>query len=165
MGKWYTINEGDHYASNKPLISITTSNIMRFNAIFDGRCLYNLNILSEDMYDINKLYGATDCFSSIHQNSYRFGWRHDGNSSIEIYAYWYRDGVRGSHLMGSTIPNYYDSFELGTIGNNYYFSFNGEEFLTERSKSCNGGIRFRAFPYFGGNKPAPNDMSIYIEEQ
>jgi hypothetical protein len=159
----YVIKKGDHYSrrSGMPrrLISLQDGRHIKFQTRFTSSCLY------EPYYDdINKLYGFTDCNSSIHENSVRFGWRHDGKGNIEIFAYWYVDGKRGFQKMGETQINIPDEYEIWSKGNEYYFRFNNNEFTTPRTKDCIHGIRARCFPYFGGDASAPQEITIFIYE-
>lgn len=117
-----------------------------------------------DAYDINKLYGFTDANSLVHDNSIRIGWRHNGAGIIEIFAYWYAGGKRGIEKLGETMPYIQDEYELRARNGYYYFRFNNKEFSTNRKVDAEHGIRVRLFPYFGGNKSAPNDIRISIRE-
>jgi hypothetical protein len=159
----YEIKKGDHFSKRKGmprrLVSLQDGRHMHFKAQFLSTCFY------QPFYDdINKLYGFTDCNSSIHDNSIRFGWRHDGKGKIEIFAYWYANGKSGYHKLGSTEVDVVDDYELWAKGDKYYFRFNEIEFETPRSIDCNKGLRVRCFPYFGGDAPAPQQMSIKIYE-
>ena len=132
---------------------------MLFDASFSASCLY---VPKND--DINKLYGFTDCNSLIHENSVRFGWRVNSDERIEIFAYYYVDSHLNYKSMGFTGPNMVNHYEIWAKDGTYWFRFNSEIFETLRVKNCVKGIRFRAFPYFGGNETAPHDMEIEILE-
>lgn len=132
---------------------------MSFDARFTKSCLYTPK---DD--DINKLYGFTDCNSNVHDNSVRFGWRHNGSGTIEIFAYWYVDGLRGFSKMGETTPDATDQYEIWARDDKYTFRFNGTEFSVRRTKNCEKGLRIRLFPYFGGNERAPDNIVIFIYE-
>lgn len=159
----YEIKKGEHSSQRpgmgKRLISLTDGRHLHFRARFTNSCLY-----TPENDDINKLYGFTDANSSVHQNSIRIGWRHNGNGQIEIFAYWYKDGVRGIEKLGSTTSGIEDEYELWARNGWYYFRFNQTEFSTERTKDSEKGIRVRLFPYFGGDLPSPDDMLIFIYE-
>lgn len=159
----YEIKKGEHYSKRtgmgRRLISLRDGRHLHFKAMFTNSCLYEPQ---DD--DINKLYGFTDANSLVHENSVRIGWRHDGSGQIEIFAYWYKDGVRGIQKLGITTPNIEDEYEIWARNGWYYFRFNQTEFSTERTKDSERGVRTRLFPYFGGNKPAPNDILIFIYE-
>jgi hypothetical protein len=159
----YEIKKGDHYShrSGMPrgIGTFMSGRHMKFDAIFTSSTLY------QPYYDdINKLYGFTDANATVHENSVRFGWRHDGKGSIEIFAYWYADGKRGFHKMGETQIETTNQYELWAKDDTYYFRFNNVEFETERHTKSEHGLRKRLWPYFGGNAAAPNEMLILIYE-
>lgn len=160
----WDIDKGDHYShrSGMPRVMGGTpmsGRHMRFDARFTSSTLY------QPYYDdINKLYGFTDTNSGVHQNSVRFGWRHDGNGKIEIFAYWYADGERGFHKMGETDIETPDQYEIWARNGVYWFRFNDVEFVTKRFKDAEHGLRKRLWPYFGGDAAAPNDIQIFIKE-
>lgn len=159
----YEIRQGQHFSHRtgmpKRLLSLQDGRHMKFDAYFTNSCLYEP---SSD--DINKLYGFTDANSSVHKNSVRFGWRHDGKGTIEIFAYWYADGVRGVQRLGETLPYQKDTYEIWARNGYYNFWFNNVEFTVPRKHDPEHGVRVRLFPYFGGNDPAPNDILIFIRE-
>lgn len=160
----YVIEKGKHYSKRsgmpRRLVSLQDGRHMLFKARFTTSCLYTP---VDD--DIHKLYGFTDCNSTVHENSVRFGWRHNGFGVIEIFAYWYNGGKLFYKYMGDTYPPHrVDEYELWTRDDEYYFRFNEVVFTTSRSKDCRHGVRTRLFPYFGGNKPAPQEMMIFIFE-
>lgn len=159
----YIIDKGEHYSHRaglpRRLVSLTDGRHMRFDAYFTNSCLYEV---MDD--DVHKLYGFTDANSLVHDNSARFGWRHNGNGRIEIFAYWYADGVRGIYKLGETDPYTQDRYEIWARDGQYNFSFNNLQFITKRDHSMEKGIRVRLFPYFGGNRPAPHSIKIFIRE-
>ena len=157
----YTIKTNHHYLYHHifrwPFCS---SRKISFRAKFDSNCLYDTAITGDD---INKLYGATDYYSTVHSNSVRFGWRHDGKGNIEIFAYWYVNGKRGFYKLGQTLPDQINNYEILINDDSYYFRFDEIEFITHRTKKASGGIRFRLFPYFGGDHKDPQTSTILIE--
>lgn len=158
----YIIESGSHYSHRSGLpprvANLFDGRHLTFQAIFFKNCIYAGDSA------INKLYGFTDCNSTVHENSVRFGWRVRADSTIDIFAYHYIDGSRYWHFMGNTCPNKADDYEIWAKGHDYYFRFNEKEFVTYRSKSCVHGIRERLFPYFGGSATAPHQMQIEIYE-
>lgn len=158
----YLIERGSHYSHRSGLppgvANLFDGRHLTFQAMFFKNCIY----VGDSA--INKLYGFTDCNSTVHENSVRFGWRVRADSTIDIFAYHYIDGSRYWHFMGNTCPNKADDYEIWAKGHDYYFRFNEKEFITYRSKSCVHGIRERLFPYFGGSATAPHQMQIEIYE-
>jgi len=163
VGYWdrYEIKQDRHYSHLflYKLKAYKEGRHMLFKAKFTESCLYDVR---DD--DINKLYGFTDANSGVHDNSVRFGWRHNGKGYIEIFAYWYNDNKRGWKKLGDTIPEQIDTYEIWARDTQYYFRFNDNIHIVYREFGFKHGLRLRLYPYFGGNRPAPNDIIIYIHE-
>lgn len=170
IGVWdaYEIKKGDHFskrdsAIGRRIVGLQAGRHMRFDAYFTSSCLYDTTGFSNDAFDINKLYGFCDANSGI-GNSTRIGWRHNGAGKIEIFAYWHRDGEFGFEKLGETEPYIQDEYELWAKNGFYYYRFNNVEFSTPRSVDAEKGVRIRLWFYFGGDKPAPSDMQVFIYE-
>ena len=76
----YTIKEGKHKSRTR--YKTTKTNCLQFQTIFDNSAIYT----SQDpanQYDVNKLYGLSDCGDNHTETSIRFGWRWL-NDSLEI---------------------------------------------------------------------------------
>jgi hypothetical protein len=157
----YKIKAGHHYHARHDFISPIENHLLIFEAKFGRGCLYDI---SQTEGDLNKLYGLTDCASSVHSNSARMAWRHNGHGTIEIFAYLYVNRERNFFKLGETVPNRWDRYEIHAEHDHYYFRFNEVDTTIARVRTCDG-TRLRAFPYFGGDAPAPNDMIIYINEK
>lgn len=161
MKNWtdYLIKKGWHFSLRWNFISFFFKSNLRFQAKFSNDCAY------KPYYDdINKLYGFTDFNSPIHDNSLRFGWRFDGKDKIEIFAYWYSEKILHYYKMGDTRVGVVDNYELAIEADQYVFKFNDIIFKVSRYKRSKFGVKFKCFPYFGGNAPAPNNMKISIKE-
>jgi len=114
-------------------------------------------------YHINKLFGTTvgGFFeNSIHKNSFRFGWTAKLNG-VEIYAYYYIDGVR--HIDLIKVLDYYKryTFLLHRDENSFVFLINSNNkmhgrfivpFVSEKS----GG--YLAELYYGGESVSPKTL-------
>ena len=159
----YLIPKGDHYSHRSGMgpriVSLFDGRHLHFSVQFTKSCIY----VRPDSA-INKLYGFTDCNSTVHENSARFGWRVRPDSSIDLFAYWYLDSRMNWKWLGNTKIFIANDYEIWAKGDEYYFRFNEREFRTYRSKRCVHGIRERLFPYFGGNGTAPQDILILIYE-
>lgn len=134
---------------------------LKFDAIFDETAIYETTII-ENQHDINKLYGFADCNSHHHQHSARFGWRWlDRN--LEIFAYVYADGERITQYIGTVPLNEPRSYEVEVSDAYYHFYLQGHDPVSiERKATCNKGLYYMLFPYFGGNEVAPHDVTIKI---
>lgn len=154
----YTIQKGEHYSRGR-FPGTVHGNRIRFDAVFSSGTLQS-NISG----DLNKLYGFIDANSSVHRNSARFAWVSDG-VRINVYSYLYRDGVRTFKKIGETMPEQRHSYEIIAKHNRYIFKFDTVTHTFNRFHILEHGARFRLFPYFGGNLPAPNTMQIRIFEK
>ncbi len=157
----YTIETGEHYATPK-LLETTELKRVAFRATFDGSARYNLDDPSLQS-NINKLMGFSDCSAHHHANSARFGWRWY-NDQLEIHAYCYIDSVRVHQYIGTANIGEENLYEITATTEAYVFSVDGEEKVSvPRAESCNDGLNYMLYPYFGGSVPAPHDVRIKIE--
>lgn len=157
----YNITKGSH-SSDKSGLQSTSVDSMVFEVLFDSTAIYTTQ-LRENQGDINKLYGFSDCSSFHHSNSARFGWRFHKNG-LELFAYTYAQGKRSFASLGSIEVNKKYTCTIVAKKGSYVFYLNDSEpTLMERGCS-NGGFQFKLFPYFGGNEPAPHNISIWIKD-
>ena len=165
----YTINKGDHYSGEH--VAPFHGEKIKFITIFDNSAIYETVNVSNQT-DINKLYGFTDCGSSdvfdvglIHENSTRFGWAWNlATKKVDIYAYTYVNKVCIHNYMTSVELNTEYTYEIDASGSEYIFNVNGITTNMKRGCSNHGGIKFLAFPYFGGSETAPHKITVQIKE-
>jgi len=135
--------------------------IKEFN--FSDSAIYHFD--DDDQWDVNKLFGFSIGFH--HDNSYRFGWRPNKDlTKIEIVGYEYIDKIRVP-----TIPiwevelNKWYKYELkynAVLGQIEYLVTGNNEYrgiVHPITIKLNWG--YKLFLYFGGNKKAPHDITIY----
>ena len=155
----YTIKKGQH-STNAP-VKLLTSAVIRFEATFDASAIYETSI-KENQGDINKLYGMAGCRSDHHSNSVRFGWRWY-NGKLELHAYSYLNKARQSKFVSTIDLNKAYTYEIQLQDNKYVFTLNGQQ--VELPRHCSGtGEGYQLYPYFGGDEPAPHDITIAIRE-
>ncbi|WP_229204308.1 hypothetical protein [Dyadobacter alkalitolerans] len=145
----YTIKAGEHEVEKNVNTPFTASS-MRFQVVFDSSCIYQTAI-PENQFDINKLYGFSDCSSQHQNNSARFGWNWlEGN--IHIYAYTYANGVREVKDLGTAELNETNSFKIASEDNAYIFSYHGVD--TKMPRHCSGGVALliSSFPILAATK-------------
>lgn len=136
--KTYTIKAEKFYSGFHfwPLFFKKT---MTITAKFDFNCLYDPTQFDQ----INKLAGFSRGIN-LHESSVRIGWSVEAANPtmIMLWHYEYAHGVR-----------------LDPVKIKYVSP--GETFTLELS----GGSWFgyRLYPYFGGTKPAPHDMTISVQ--
>jgi hypothetical protein len=168
----FIIKKGKHYSISEDQVIKSgykfqlAPKLLRFEAIFSEGCNYDSTLVEDD---INKLYGINYGFD-WHYRSVRIGWRNDShNDVIELFAYSYVKGKRiFKHL------SYVKQYEPIKISMNHNTKENQVEILVDREgrdkvyhivKGIDKSwIRFKLFPYFGGNMTSPNDMKIIIKQ-
>jgi hypothetical protein len=150
----YVIEAGQHNSTSK--IRAKIGERVDFTFTFDPTHFYYDELPT---LDINKLYGLTGL--NIHKNSARFGWR-DNDGIIEVFAYWYKNGVRGFELLGTADMFEKNYYHVAMTGKQYRWVFKDREFIVPDTK--NVLTVARSWPYFGGNEPAPHRMSFIIHE-
>lgn len=159
----YKIKAGGNYADHNDF-SYTAKTTLSFSVIFDSSAVYT-NKIPENQHDINKLYGFSDCNVQHNTSSARFGWNWR-DKALRIYAYCYRNGERVSQELGTVELNKPADYQISIVGGNYVFTFKGKE--TTIARGCNivqSNQRYRLYPYFGGDEPAPHDIIISITEK
>lgn len=136
------------------------------NVMFTDSAIYHFD--DDDQYDVNKLFGFA--LGIQFNNSIRFGWRPNKElNKIEIVGYEYVDKVRVPTipLMEVNLNQYYE-YEIKYNGMFNQIEYNISDGvnkttlihpITLKNKVILG---YRLGLYFGGNKVAPHDIVIYI---
>lgn len=156
----YFIPKGEHSSKGKTIDELTNTTLA-YDVIFDNSCKYDLN--SSDQADINKLFGFADCNSNHHNNSARFGWRWN-NNQLEILSYYYVNEKRKHEFLTAIELDKPYRMSIEIVDHQYKFEIENvlEAVYYERGNTCNKGLHYLLFPYFGGNQTAPHDMKIYM---
>jgi hypothetical protein len=164
--KVFTIDKGKHYSNCLKVKPHILKKNIKHKISFDENSSYNLE--SNDQMDINKLFGISYGFH--HKNSARFGWRWDlKKNKMEILAYVYNKGKRIKEWEEDIFIAHIellDFYEMEIQTHKKYYKFiikkesNGETYETtvKHGKTCFWG--YELFPYFGGNRKAPHDITI-----
>ena len=154
----FTIKEGRHRSNTA--YCTTKSNYISFEAIFDESAQYT-SIDPNNQYDVNKLYGVSDCGTSHTKNSIRFGWRWL-NDSLEILWYKREDGdfSFGNITTVDLNTSYYYSITI--TEDLYIMSVDGVEIQVDR-KCSDTYKKYYLYPYFGGDEKAPHNITIRIK--
>lgn len=156
----FVIPKGEHYATTRT-VEMLQSNTLSFKATFDQTAVYYFT--EKGFQDSkNKLLGFSDCNSLHHENSARFAWQWF-NDRLEIYAYCYVNGLRTEAYIGTVDIGTENSYEITLSAEYYTFSLNGEQTVSiQRGNTCDKGVYYMLWPYFGGTLPAPHDVHIAI---
>ena len=156
----FVILKGEHYASPR-LVESLQSNRVAFIAKFNASCQY---VFADSGFQDskNKLLGFADCNSMHHENSARFAWQwlHE---RLEIFAYCYVSGERVEQFITTVELEQENQYEIQLLDDAYVFSVNNQEPIRiPRGITCNTGIYYMLWPYFGGTLPAPHDVHLSI---
>lgn len=171
--KKITIKKGNHLSYSQPIsIPCILPKDAMYLFSFTEESKYILN--NEDQQDWNKLVGfssgllPTNFTRPAHYNSLRVGWSYDPiKDSFLVTPYWYENGLRG-YLK----PEH--ALELKS-NEEFFVDFYqpSPNVLALKIESCRTGHAEEAQininskfgyilpPYFGGNNPAPNDVSFF----
>lgn len=156
----YTIQSGQHSATNNSYKPIETDSL-QFVVRFDSTAIYK-TVLTENQYDINKLYGFSDNGTDHHQYSARFGWAwHDG--ALHLYAYVYNGGKRESKHLGVVPIGPAVTCTLAVTPAHYIFSYGDVTQKMPRTSATPKAKGYRLYPYFGGDEVAPHTINIWIK--
>jgi hypothetical protein len=157
----YTIKKGEHF-SDKNFYKETQYRKLSFLAKFDSSAVYS-TADTANQQDINKLYGFADNNNLHHINSARFGWRWY-NQRLEIFAYVYVNRLLLHKIVGIARLNTEEQFSIEVLPEKYIFRFNNIIEEMPRFSKDSLAIGYKLYPYFGGDEPAPRDISIFIKE-
>lgn len=149
----YVIEKGDNHAKNRGVLTFN-GHTMKFDFRFFP------NVIHTQDSAIHKLYGFSDLSQ---KNSMRIGWRVRQDETIDIFAYWHKDGKFGYKWLGNTVADVENHAELKIRDDHFVFEFEGREY---RMKGEIHGIKHRLFPYYedGKGRGAPQKMTFYIYE-
>ena len=158
----FTISQGNHSSilRNEPF----TGTGIRVTAIFDESAEYTLDVAS-DQADINKLVGFSDCHQDHQSESARIGWRWY-QDQLQLLAYTYREGQLSFELMGAVDFNKEIDLEILINDDTYQYSGTGLSSVTmQRTQNCETGDNYWLWPYFGGDQPAPHEVTIKLKRE
>lgn len=167
----FTVEAGDHRFKEDNASPIYIKPILKFSgsstvgAYFTESAFYDKALLGYDSMDVNKLYGLSDCYAQHQSHSVRVGWRPIDSGVMELFAYVYSNGNRTIQTLGTVVPYERFKFKIDLHGDYYDVWFKGAHIKLPRDKKCNAGTYYRLFPYFGGNKPAPHKIQLWMHEE
>ncbi len=158
-----TIRKGKHKSFRLPKF-YWNKRVFEWSVFFDSSCLYDLNVYGKA---INKLCGVGYLWS-IHDDSARIGWRCTEDGKIQLLAYCYVDGERQSseakeYVLDELTMWCTRKVRIEVVRFAYLFYVNGvlkEVIDKEHDKK----LAYRCNPFFGGEKPAPHDMTINLKQ-
>lgn len=119
-----------------------------------------------DQQDHNKLFGVG--FMHPKKYSARFGWRYDTDSKQFILsAFIHSDGTMDFFDLCSVNVNTPVTCRITILSNNYVFDVINQDgkAITSQIKSKTHSRKWALLlgPYFGGNRPAPDNLQIELK--
>jgi hypothetical protein len=160
--KTYKIKAGEHYADQNIFSQLETS-MLKFTVRFDSSAVYSSS-LPENQYDINKLYGFSDNDGNHHQYSARIGWGWSENE-LRLFAYVYNAGVVISKEITTVAIGEEVQCSIVVSSTSYIFKVNHYTEILPRAATTVKAKGYRLYPYFGGDEPAPHDITVMIREE
>lgn len=157
--KNFKIKKGNNRSKYLPSLTCK-SNISGF-ICFKGDFSYDIGY---KQIDSNKLIGLSDAIHH-HISSIRLGWRWRIDlNCIEIVTIQYKNTSRKIEHLTYVYENIELSFSI-SIKNNYYeVEIGGITKIIPKSNKYNF-IRYKLYPYFGGDESAPKEFNIEIYEK
>lgn len=134
---------------------------IRIRASFTESCEYNLGTI--DQLDINKLAGVS--FGKHQDNSIRIGWNWSiPYANISLFLFMHEDGKMKSYFLSNYDINKLLDAELLFDRANDIVTVNYEGVsLSESYKFPNIKCGYYLNPYFGGNRKATKNTTIYLK--
>jgi hypothetical protein len=161
----WTIKKGRHFSRKNDSLFLYkfgfAKKSFRFQAYFADGC----NYVDNSDGDVNKLYGVSYGLDN-HKKSVRIGWKHNGDNTIDLYAYYYVDGVRNINCLMSVSMHEVIEFDILKSGSSVHIrTVNGRRSQNFLIRNIGGKWpMLKEYPYYGGDQKAPNDMTIYIKQ-
>lgn len=165
------IKEGKHYRSNHLLTRVHIGKHWTTNYVvnFTDSCKYEL---TENKTQVNKLVGIS-LLPHHHFNSIRIGWRWDKDKQqIELLSYKYFNKSRSyKHICYVSLNEDHTikisaKLSINKLFWNYDVFVNNYLFDTDvciiDNQISKIPIMYECLPYFGGQVPAPHDISIKL---
>lgn len=163
----YKIKKGSHRAFPPSLWLYHNKTEFIWKVKFNSSAVYDIG---DDQLDINKLCGI-GYFPSHHTDSARFGWRYRDNK-IELLTYCYDKGKNinlnsNEKLVAKINLNVEYTLKLNIISDTYYFEVWDDIQKIGYAEVPKTHIKkwgYKLGLFFGGNQPAPHDITVSISK-
>ena len=153
----FKIKKGNHYSQLKIKLWFG-KRLFTWPIKFDDSCKYDFK--DDDNYDINKLVGI-GWLPHIWADSIRFGWVYNNQKDqVDVYAYCYVKSIRNVKFITSVNINEIYNYTIEIGDSNYQFTVNNITVSIDHSNKKL--FQYLLRPFFGGNKPAQQDITIHI---
>ena len=154
----YTIKCGNH--KSRSALKTTKTNNLQFQVIFDSTAIYETSD-PINQWDVNKLYGTSDCGDLHQESSIRIGWRWL-NDELELL--WFRhDGDFEFEKIKNVELNQVIYCDISFDDLEYNIIVDDTLVTIDRPCSRSSNRKYYLWPYFGGDETAPHDIQIRIK--
>ena len=151
------IQKGIHAPFRLPCLLINPR-LLAYRVAFTESCRYDIG---RDQGYINKLFGI-GYFPHHHDNSVRIGWNYDiVSGKINLFAYWYAQGVKGWHYLRSVDIGEVNYFSIQAGERDHIIDVSGRKYCVD---VAGRSVGYLLRPYFGGNKTSPHTMIIDMQK-
>ena len=157
----YYIRQGNHYPEQNTVV-LMVDPVINATVTFDGSAIYTTRS-ADNQGDVNKLIGFSDGGTNHQENSARLGWSWNGQKVV-LYAYAYVNRNRIIKTLDMVAVNQPFTCAVKAEKDHYTFTVNDRTDTVQRYTAGYTGLRYKLFPYFGGDEAAPHDMHIQIIE-
>jgi hypothetical protein len=166
----YHLRKGKHYSYTPtfpfwPLRLQVAKPTMRFEIGFSR------GIQDSDNHsgDVNKGYGMRFGMFNVHKHSFRLGWTYDDSvRKVHLYSYIYSDGVRIINHIGSVPCHTSVDVVMFRVADICSIIITDEDSPVgehhQPVSPITRYIRWKQYPYYGGDLPSPVDALILIRD-
>ncbi len=162
MASNYLIKKGNHKSSGINFGLSLFKSEFNYVAKFTKSCIYSFK--NEDKFDINKLCGVSTSYNH-HNQSARFGWRSNGAGGIQLFAYWYDCGERKSEAIMHLDIEEEVHLKIQCLDDKFVFyadTLFENRFCVAKINKKPSFLKYNLFPYFGGNRKSPQEITINL---
>jgi hypothetical protein len=157
----YILLKGNNFADKNKYKALDITGV-HFITKFDSSAIYQ-NVLPENQYDINKLYGFADNNAAHNRFSARIGWRWS-DGALRLFGYVYNAGQVESEEITAIAIGKEINCSITIIPGFYVFRVDHHTIQMPRQSTTVKVKGYQLYPYFGGDEPAPHDINIWIKD-
>lgn len=154
----YTIKSGNH--KSRSSFKTTKTNNLQFQVIFDSTAIYETSD-PVNQWDVNKLYGTSDCGDRHQESSIRIGWRWL-NDSLELHWFRHDQDFEFQKIKCVELNQIIDC-SIQFNNSEYIINIDDISVTIDRPCSRSSNRKYYLWPYFGGDETAPHDIKIRIK--
>jgi len=166
----FHFKKGKHRAS--PLYWLRWWPVLLWPAVIQRKVQFDFSTKYDfgdaDQADVNKLFGIQSGLNK--KNRIRFGWRYDpGINKFILFSYINNSNGFSFEKICECVANHSYLCVLENGLKAFYFTVYNEKLekigQAQADKKRKVSIAFLLGPFFGGNRPAPHDMTLKLSKK